>query len=89
MRPEETTFWTKTLDFTLVIRLNWLEKIELRGCAGQPGRQNYLLLSTVVRKDGKKKLKMEKHGFFVKFLSLVALRLRGPGPPGPTLWLRL
>ena len=72
MRPEEVTFWTKTLDFTLVIRLNWLEKIELRGCVGPPGCQYCLLLNTVVRKDAKKKLKMKKHGFFVKFLSLVA-----------------
>ena len=31
--PEIATFRTKTLDFTLVIHLNWLEKIELRGCA--------------------------------------------------------
>ena len=35
--------------FTLVIRLNWLEKIELRGCSGPPGCQYYLLLITVVR----------------------------------------
>ena len=32
----------------MVIRLNWLEKIELRGSAGPPGRQYYLLLITVV-----------------------------------------
>ena len=37
--PEVATFRTKTLNFTLVIRLNWLEKIELRGCTGPPGRQ--------------------------------------------------
>ena len=42
-------FSTKTLDFTLVIRLNWWEKIELRRCAGPPGRQYYLFLITVVR----------------------------------------
>ena len=38
----------KTLDFILVIRLNWFEKIELRGCAWPPGRLYYLLLITVV-----------------------------------------
>ena len=43
------TFRTKTLDFTLVIRLNWREKVEVRGSAGLPGRQYYLLLITVVR----------------------------------------
>ena len=37
------------LDFTLVIHLNGLEKIKLRGCAGPPGRQYYLLLIIVVR----------------------------------------
>ena len=48
MRPEVAIFRTKTLDFTLIIHLNWLEKSELRGCAGLPGRQYYLLLITVV-----------------------------------------
>ena len=43
------TFRTKTLDFTLVIRLNWSEKIELLGRARPPGCQYYLLLITVVR----------------------------------------
>ena len=33
----------------MVLRLNWLEKIELRGCAGPPGRQYGLMLITVVR----------------------------------------
>ena len=42
------------VDFTLVIRLNWLKKIELRRYAGPPGRQYYLLLITVVRKDAKR-----------------------------------
>ena len=46
---EVATFRTKTFDFTLIIRLNWLEKIELMGCAGPPGCQHYLLLITVVR----------------------------------------
>ena len=47
--PEVATFRTKTLDFTLVIRLNWWEKNELRWCAGPPGRQYYLLFITIVR----------------------------------------
>ena len=43
----------------MIIRLNWLEKIELRECAESPGRQYYLLLitvvrCTVVRKDAKR-----------------------------------
>ena len=41
----------------MVIRLNWLEKIELRRYAGPPGRQYYLLLITVVRKDAKRNRK--------------------------------
>ena len=52
--PEVATFRTKILDFTLVLRLNWLEKIELRGCAGHPGHQYYLLLITVIRKDAQR-----------------------------------
>ena len=37
--PEVVTFSSKTLHFTLGNCLNWLEKIELRGYAGPPGRQ--------------------------------------------------
>ena len=55
--PEVASYRTKTLDFTLVVSLNWLEKIELKGCAGPPGRQYYLLLSTAARKDAKKNRK--------------------------------
>ena len=47
--PEVGTFKTKTFDFTLVLRFNRLEKIELRGCAGPPGRRSYLLIIAVVR----------------------------------------
>ena len=47
--PEVAIFRTKTLDFTLVIRLNWLKKVELKECAVPPARQYYLLLITVVR----------------------------------------
>ena len=92
--PKVATFRTETLDFTLVIRLNWLEKIKLSGCAGPPGRQYYLLLITVVRvycctQRCSKKLNMKKQGVFVKCLSLVSFQLRGPGRPGPLPWLRL
>ena len=67
--PEVATFKTKTLDFTLVIRLNWLEKVELRGCTGPLGRQYYLLLITTVREycctqRCSKKLKIKKNKFF-------------------------
>ena len=92
--PEIATFRTKTLDFTLVIRLKLVGKIELRGYAGPPSRQYYSLLITVVRvycctQRCLKKPKMKKQNFFVKFLSLVAFQLRGLGPPGPLPWLRL
>ena len=36
MGPEVVTFRTKTLDFTMVIRLNWLEKVKLRGLGRAP-----------------------------------------------------
>ena len=36
MGPEVVTFRTKTLDFTLVIRLNWLEKVKLGGLGRAP-----------------------------------------------------
>ena len=47
--PKIAIFRTKTLHFILVIRLNWLDKIELRGCAGNSGRQYCLLLIAVLR----------------------------------------
>ena len=77
MKPGVATFRTKTLDFTLVMCLNWLEKIELRGCAGHPDRQYHLLLSAVVRvycckQRCQKIVKIKKQGYFVKFLSLVS-----------------
>ena len=58
------------------------------GCAWPPSRQYYLFSITVVRvyccsqKCEKKKTENEQTRFFVKFLSLVAFRLRVPGPPG-------
>ena len=66
------TFRTKAFDFNPVIRLNWLEKIELRGCARPPSYQYNLLLITVVRwysctQNCKKKLKIKKQGFLSNF----------------------
>ena len=91
--PEVATLRTKTVDFTLVTRLNWFEKIELRGCAGPPGCQYYLLLITVVRvycctrvllyPKMLKETENEETSFFGKFLSLMAFQLRGPEHSGP------
>ena len=87
---EVATFGTKTLDFTLIIRLNWLEKIELMGCAGPPGCQYYLLLITVVRvycctQRCWKKLKMKKQAFLSNFCHWWHFDWGGRGP----VWLRL
>ena len=65
------------------MHLNWLAKIELRG---RDSWLSILLLITVVRETE------ETIGFFVTFLSLVALQLEGSGRfgllPFPP-WLRL
>ena len=76
--PEVATFRTKTLDFTLVIRLNWLKKIELRGCAGPPGRQYYSLL----RKDAKTnwKWRNKAFAFSLNFCRCWHFNWGGPGP---------
>ena len=84
---EIATFRTKVLDFTLVIRLNWLEKIELWRCAGPPGRQYYLLLITVVRvycctQRCWKKLKM-KNRFFCQIFVIGGISIEGARAP---LW---
>ena len=83
MRPEVATFRTKTLDFTLVIRWNWLEKIELRGCDGLPGSQYYLLLSTVVRKDAKK-TENEETRFFCQIFVIGGILIEGARAPWAT-----
>ena len=44
--PEIATFWTKTIHFFRVIRLNWLATIELKG--GRRPWSSILLLVTVV-----------------------------------------
>ena len=94
MRLEVATFRTKTLDFTRVVSLNWLEKIELWECTGLPGRQYYLLLSTVVRvyccmQRCQNKLKMKKTRLFCQIFVIGGISIEGPGPPEPAPWLRL
>ena len=81
------TFRTKTLDFTLVIPLNWLEKIEFGGCTGPPGRQYYLLSSillyacTVARKDAKRNWKWRNKAFLWNFV-IGGISIERLGPPG-------
>ena len=85
--PEVATFKTKTLNLTVVVDLNWLAKIELRG----PGHWlSIILLITFVRvyccmRRCYKKLKLKKQGLFVTFLSLVAFQLGR----GRALWAPL
>ena len=60
----------------MVLRLNWLEKVGLRGCARPSGRQYYLLLITVVRvyyctAKMLKETENKETRIFVNFLSLV------------------
>ena len=74
--PEVATFRTKTLNFTRVIHLNWLEKIELEWA--RASWSSILLVITIVRvyrctqKSLKETETEETIGFFGKFLSLVA-----------------
>ena len=87
MMPEVATFRTKTLDFILVIRLNRLEKIQLRECARPPARQHYLSLSTgctrvLLYAKILKKLKMKKHEFLSNFCHWWNFDWGGPGPLG-------
>ena len=78
--PEVASLRTKTHDFTLVIRLNWLEKIELKGCAEHLGHQYYLLLITVVRKDAETNWKWRNKAF----LSLDGISIEGARAPWAT-----
>ena len=82
--PEIATFRTKTPHFFRVIRLNWLAKIELRGARGP--WSSVLLLVIVISKNCSEETEIkETIGFFVTFLSLVKFKLRGAGPPPPSL----
>ena len=89
--PEVATLRTKTLDSSLVMRFNWWEKIKLRGCAGPPGRQYYLMLitvvhtCTVVRKDAKSNWKWRNKVFLVNFCHWRRFNWRRPGPLGHPL----
>ena len=58
--PEIAIFKTKTLHFFRVVRLNWLEKTELRGARGTPGLQYCKLVKLSSAKNAKKKLKLKK-----------------------------
>ena len=92
--PEVAIFRTKTLDFILVIRLNWLEEIELRGCRAPWWsilfKVNCCCMRVLLYAKMLKETENEETRIFVKFLSLVAFQLKGPGPPGPPpLRLRL
>ena len=93
--PDVATIRTKTLDFTLVIRLNWLEKIELRGCAGPPGRQYYLLLITVVPctcvllyAKMLKETENEETRLFWQIFAIGGILIEGVRVPWATPWLR-
>ena len=73
-----------------------MEKTELRGCAGPPGRQYYyLLLITVVRvycytrvllyAKMLKEAENEKTRLFYQIFVIVGILIKGPGQPGPPL----
>ena len=84
--PETPTFRTKILDFILVIRLNWLKKIELRRYARPPGRQYYLLLITVVRVYAKmlKETENEETRFFCQIFVIGGISIEGSRAPWAT-----
>ena len=67
----------------MVIRLNWLEKIELRGYAGPPGRQYTLLLITVVREDAKRN-ENEETRRFCKIFVIGGILIEGSRAPWAT-----
>ena len=77
---EIATFWTKTLHFLRVIRLNRLAKTELRGTR-RPWSSILLISYTVVSEKCKKETETEETiGFFVTFLVKFQLGRR-PCPP--------
>ena len=82
--PEIATFRTKTPHFFRVKRLNWLAKIELRGARG-PWSSVSLLVTVICKKCSEETETEEAIGFFVTFLSLMKFKLRGAGPPPPSL----
>ena len=58
--PEIATFKTKTLHFLwVIVRLNWLAKIELRGTR-RPWSSIFLISYLLPAKNAKKKLKLKK-----------------------------
>ena len=77
--PEVATFRTKTRNFTRVIHLTWLAKIELRGPA-PPDCQiviNYCCSRVLLLHVKMQKGTEETIGFFVTFLYLVVFQLKG------------
>ena len=83
--PAIATFRTKTLDFILVIRLNWSEKNQFKGVHLAPWSSilfivKYCCARVLLYAKMLKETENEEITFFVNFLSLVAFRLRGPRP---------
>ena len=80
---EIATFRTKTLNFSHIIHLNWLAKIELKGSPGP------VAVNVVVNYCGKRKMRKEtrieeKIGVFVTFCHRWHFNWRGPGlAPSP------
>ena len=77
--PKVATFRTKTLNFTPVLHLNWLAKIELRGPV--PIFVNivghYCCTRVLLHAKKLKETETEETvGFFVTFLSLVAFLMQ-------------
>ena len=88
---EVATFRTKTFDFTLIIRLNWLEKIELMGCAGPPGILfivNYRCTRILLYAKMLKGTENEETRLFWQIFIIGGIFIEAAGPPGPA-WLRL
>ena len=79
--PEVATIRSKNL-ISPWLYVYWLEKIEIRRCAGPPGRQYCLLLITSVlvyccTQRCQKKLKMKKQGFFSQIRVIGGILIEG------------
>ena len=87
------TFRTKTLDFTLVIRLNWLEKLNLGG-APDPWSSILFIVNcccTRVQLYAKmlKETENEKTRLFCQFFVIGGISIEGARAPWATPRLRL
>ena len=90
---EVATFRTKALDFTLVIRLNWSEKINLGGAPG-PLVVNiiycyYCCTRVLLYAKVLKKLKINKQDFFCQIFVIGGISIEGARATWATPWLRL